>query len=509
MDNALPRPFSFASRSRSPGALDSMRAALALVDALLRAIEDAAWSVREASAKLASDVASGASTTRDDLRDGAHRLARLSALSTILSRIVASYRWHQTKAAFLTRAAAARSLEKLHRKNARLLREAAAKHGGGVLKVGQLLSARPDVMPIAYVEELSVLQDAAPSIDFDDVRSVVERELGGTIEDRFARFEREPLAAASIGQVHRATLHDGREVAVKVQRPGIDRLVGHDLALMGLCIESLQSMLPPADHQGIARAISAAIVRELDYAEEAGHARAIADCFRAFEGFDVPEPIEALSTPRVLTTRFAPGTKITTVLDAIEARLKHGDDEAPARRDRILGRLLEAWLRQILQFGRFQADPHPGNVLVTDDDTIVLLDFGCTQVLTPVARRAYLSLVQAAIVRDEDGMTAALDTAGFRTQSGKPDTLHRFALALIGSFARAEGEASWPTEAELLADAKALMNAVTDDPVTVIPDDFVMIARVLGTLGGLFMRYRPKLDVAARVLPVVLDAFGA
>ena len=509
MDNVVSPAFSFVPRPSSPGVLDSMRAALALVDALLRAIEDAAWSIRDASARLASEVASGATGTQDELRDAAHRFARLTSLSTSLSRIVASYRFHATKAAFLTRAAGARSLEKLHRKNARLLRELAGKHGGGVLKVGQLLSARPDLMPAIYIEELSVLQDAAPAIDFDQVRVVLERELGGPLAQHFARFDVAPLAAASIGQVHRAKLHDGREVAVKVQRPGIDRLIAHDLALMGLCMEALSSMLPPADHAGIARAISAAIVRELDYSEEAGHAAAVSSLLRSTEGFDVPEPVFALSTAHVLTTRFAPGTKITTVLDALEVRVKEGDEEAATRRDRILGRLLEAWLRQILEFGRFQADPHPGNVLVTDDDVVVLLDFGCTQVLEPVARRAYLSLVQAAIVRDEEGMTAALAAAGFRTKSGRPGTLHRFALALIGSFARAEGEATWPTEAQLLADAKALMTAMTDDPVTIIPDDFIMIARVLGTLGGLFMRYRPKIDVTARVLPVILAAFAA
>ncbi|MEO7095478.1 MAG: AarF/UbiB family protein, partial [Polyangiales bacterium] len=486
MNDTLPRSFSFADfapRTRTSGPLDAMRAAMALVDALLRAIEDAAWSIREATTRLAGGLASGAAGTQEDLRDAGQRLARLTSLSGSLSRIVGSYRLHSTKAAFLTRAAGARSLEKLHRKNARLLREAASKHGGGVLKVGQLLSARPDLMPAVYVEELSVLQDAAPSFAFDQVREVLERELGGPLDEHFARFEAEPLAAASIGQVHRATLHDGREVAVKVQRPGIDRLIGHDLALLGLCIEALQSMLPPADHAGIARAISAAIVRELDYAEEAGHAAAIAEFLRPIEGFDVPEPVAALSTARVLTTRFAPGKKITAVLDALELAVRDGDEEAATRRDRILGRLLEAWLRQILQLGRFQADPHPGNVLVTDDDVVVLLDFGCTQVLQPAARRAYLALVQAAIVRDEDGMTAALAAAGFRTRSGKPDTLHRFALALVGSFARAEGQATWPTEAELVADARALMSAVTDDPVTTIPDDFVMIARVLGTLG--------------------------
>lgn len=502
------------SRASRSGLLDSMRAAMLLVDALLRAVEDAAWSVREASEKLAAGLASGAAGTKDELRDAGQRLSRLTSLSTTLSRIVGGYRFHVTKAAFLSRKGAARSLEKLHEKSAKLLREAAAKHGGGVLKVGQMLSARPDLMPKAFVDELSLLQDAAPPIDFADVRRVIEAELGGTLEETFARFTQEPLAAASIGQVHRARLADGREVAVKVQRPGVDRLIGHDLTLLRLCLDALASMLPPIDHGAIADAVSAAIVRELDYREEAGHAAAIATSLRGAEGIDVPEPIEALSSGRVLTTRFVVGTKITTVLDALDARIREGAEggagaeEAAARRDRILARLLEAWLRQILELGHFQADPHPGNVLVTDDDVVVLLDFGCTQVLEPTARRAYLALVQAAIVRDEEGMTEALAAAGFRTRSGKPDTLHRFASSLIGSFARAGGEAAWPTSEELAADARVLMAALDDDPVTTLPADFVMIARVLGTLGGLFVRYRPRIDVTERVLPILLAAFA-
>jgi ubiquinone biosynthesis protein len=522
-------PFSYAApRSNEPraSAFDSIRAAARLADALLTAVERAAWAVREAASQARRDVSLGVTGARGEVREATRRLARLTSLSTTLSRIVGSYRFHVTKAAFLTRAAAARSLEKLHRKNARRLREAAAAHGGGVLKVAQMLSARPDVMPAAYVEELSVLQDAAPAVAFEDVRAVIERELGGALEDHFAAFESEPLAAASIGQVHRATLHDGRVVALKVQRPGIDALVAHDLVLLELSLDALLPLLPPVDHPTIARAIRTSLLRELDYCQEATHAAATATFLRDVEGLDVPEPLSSHSTGRVLSTRFVAGTKITTVLDALDARIfpagatdaaraggalacEVADEAAASRRDRILGRVLEAWLRQILEAGRFQADPHPGNLLVTDDDVVVLLDFGCTQVLEPASRDAYLALVQAMVFRDDEGMARALDAAGFRTRSGRHDTLKAFAQTLIGSFARAEGDARWPTADELAAEARSLMSAATDDPVTHLPEDFVMLARVLGTIGGLFVRYRPRLDVAAHVLPIVLRAATA
>jgi ubiquinone biosynthesis protein len=488
-------------------AFDALRAGARLLDALLTAIERTAWAVRAAADQLQRDAASGVLGARDDLRAQKAQLARLTSLSITLSRVVGGYRFHFTKAAFLTRKAAARSLEKLHAKNALRLRDAAAKHGGGVLKVGQLLSARPDVMPASYVEALSVLQDAAPPVPFEAVRAVLEAELGEALAAEIESIDPEPIAAASIGQVHRATLRDGRVVALKVQRPGIEQLVAHDLVLLELSLEALLPMLPPVDHPTISRAIRRTLLQELDYAAEADHAAATADFLRGVEGIDVPEPIAAISTRRVLATRFVVGTKITTVLDALDAKIVAGGDDcegAAERRDRILARVLEAWLLQILEAGRFQADPHPGNLLVTDDDVVVLLDFGCTQALTNTARDAYLTLVQAMVVRDEEGMARALAAAGFETKSGRPDTLLAFAHTLIGSFARAQGEARWPTAEELQLEARALLSAQTDDPVTRLPDDFIMLARVLGTIGGLFVRYRPRIDVGATVLPIVL-----
>ncbi|MFT3928345.1 MAG: AarF/UbiB family protein [Myxococcales bacterium] len=211
---------------------------LQVVDALLVAIEQTAWQVRSVG-KAAQDAFQGAQSVlgrfavgsrnlANDLSTWPERLARLTATGFVLTRIAAGYRLHTTKAAFLSRERAARALEDLHRESARRLYDLSVRHGGAFLKVGQMLSARPDLLPEVYIRELSKLQDAAPEVPFPAVMSLIEEELGQPIEDVFAAFDQEPLAAASIGQVHRATLQDGREVAVKVQRPNIEELVSLD-----------------------------------------------------------------------------------------------------------------------------------------------------------------------------------------------------------------------------------------------------------------------------------------
>jgi ubiquinone biosynthesis protein len=166
--------------------------------------------------------------------------------------------------------------------------------------------------------------------------------------------------------------------------------------------------------------------------------------------------------------------------------------------------LLEAYLRQVLEAGTFQADPHPGNLLVTPEGKIVVLDFGCAQTLTPEVRERYLALMGAFMTSDRARMAELFTELGFRTRSGRPDTLHLFADALLTDIGQAaRGSIRWPTREEFGARMASLLAACEDDPVTVLPGEFIMIARVFGTLGGLFARYRPDIDFVRHVLPVL------
>ncbi len=509
-DGPLPSAFSAAAGRSASG----LRAWLHVLDAILRAIEQTAWGAREAFEELAQRtmerlrlLETEATRQADAVAAWPERLARLVATGWTLTQIATTYRLHLTRAAFLPRRTSDALLEKLHAKNARRFRECAEAQGGGFLKVGQLLSARPDLLPASYVKELSLLQDAAPALPPGVALEVVETELDAPLETLFESFEAEPMAAASIGQVHRARTIDGVDVAVKVQRPGIAAVLDADMELLLIFLESMKPVLPPTDFDTIAAEIITMVRSEVDYRAEAVHAETVASSLRAMPGFKVPRPVPHLCTDRVLTTELVVGRKITNVLDELAAA---GDEASRARMGEIIGTLLESYVRQILVFGHFHADPHPGNVLVMGDDTVVLLDFGCTKTMTPEARREYLRLVQAFLVGDVDGMTTAFAALGFRTRSGRADTLHAFAEVMLSELrARAPGEARAIDADTILEEAAKLMQAATDDPVERLPEEFIMIARVFGSLGGLFMHYRPDVDLGKHLFPVLGDAMMA
>ncbi len=474
---------------RRPDMGADLRALVAVLDAVARGIEQSAWELR--------GMADDAFATIGASKRWKQRQARLAKAGWMLTKLTASYRLLAIRSAFMSRAGAAARLSKLHAKNARRFYETSVAQGGAFLKIGQILSARPDLLPASWIDEMSKLQDAVPAAPFDAIRAIVEADLGAPIAERFASFDEQPIAAASIGQVHRAVALDGRELAVKVQRPGIADLVDLDMTLMAAFLQSMRASLPPADYETIIAEVRAMISGELDYASEARAMTRMAGLLGEVEGVSVPRPALELCGPRVLTTPFVRGQKITAALEA------QSHDE----RSDLLGRLLSAYLHQILVCGMFQADPHPGNFLVADDGTLVLLDFGCTKQLRPEVRAGFSTLTQAILTEDRALMTDLFTRLGFETQSGTPDTLHAFADAMIGRLRAglASGAAfSWPTRAELLAEASGLLEATERDPVVRIPAEFVMIGRVLGVLGGLFSHYEPSIDWSRRVLPYAM-----
>jgi ubiquinone biosynthesis protein len=429
----------------------------------------------------------------------------------MLASTAAGYRFHGLRAAFVSERRAEELLDQLHEKSARRFHDVSALHGGAFLKVGQLLSARPDLLPAVWITQLEKLQDAAPAIPFSVVRSVVEDDFGKPLPELFRTFDEAPLAAASIGQVHRATTLDGREVAVKVKRPGIAARVKMDLQMLETFVASLASSLPETDYETIVGEVRSAVLAELDYRAEAETTGKVSAFFAAHEAIVVPETVGELCSDNVLTTTFVAGRKITVVLEELAARAHDGDARAGARISKILGTLLEAYLRQVLEAGFFQADPHPGNLLVTDDDELALLDFGCAGRLSDETRHRYLGLVQAFVLGDRERLARLFSEIGFVTKSGKPETLHQFADALLGEIRGAVlgGGVRWPTREEAVTRMTSLLRACESDPVIGLPGEFIMIARVFGTLGGQFAKYEPDIDVARHVMPVLGPALLA
>ncbi len=494
---------------KTPSALGSdLKNVLCLLDQSLRVIEAASWEARAVAESAIAQFEGGREdidALAEEARAQAERFVRLGKTGGMLGQVVATYRLFGLSAPFLTQKQSSAKLHGLHEKNAHRFYRTSVEQGGAFLKVGQLLSSRGDLLPEPWIEELSKLQDEAPTLCLDTVRAVIEEDLGQSVDELFASFEPEPIGSASIGQVHHAVTHEGVAVAVKVQRPGIEALLELDMGLLELFTEAMRSSWPDVDYEVIVGETRRAILSEVDYVNEGEVTEEVAQYIDTLSGVTVPHRVEQLSRGRVLSTTFIEGRKISHVLDELRALADAGDEGAQARLSTILGRLLHAYLRQILLLGLFQADPHPGNLLVTAEDEVVILDFGCSQRMAPETRDRYRSIMFAAMVGDRAKIAEELFSLGFATASGEPDTLTHFADAMLEQLmAMNEGPAiEWPDKDALMEKATGLMQAYERDPVIALPPEFIMMGRVFATLGGLFSHYRPDIDVARYILPAL------
>jgi len=301
--------------------------------------------------------------------------------------------------------------------------------GPTFIKLGQILSSRADLLPPAYLDALSRLQDNVEPFPYEEVERTIREELGVRISHAFVEFERLPVAAASLGQVHRAVLRGGREVAVKVQRPGIRELIEQDLA-------TFHDIAKVIDRLGAVRNVDAgrvleefrrALLAELDYREEARNLVTIARQLRDFENIVVPLPVEDYTTGRVLTMDYIPGTKITAV-----SRVEWTEVDGST----LAEDLLSAYLQQILIDGVFHADPHPGNVLLTPDRRLALIDLGMVGRISAHAQEQLFKLILAIAEGRGDDAADVLVAIGERREDFQEADMRRAIAELVGRFHR-------------------------------------------------------------------------
>ena len=301
--------------------------------------------------------------------------------------------------------------------------------GPTFVKLGQILSTRADLLPPAYLDALARLQDQVEPFSYEDVERIVREELGVRVSHAFVEFDKLPIAAASLGQVHRAALRGGREVAVKVQRPAIHEQVEQDLSAFHE-IAAVIDRIGAAPNMDAARVVDEfkrTLMSELDYREEARNLVTIAHQLRDFEHIVVPLPVDDFTTARVLTMDYVAGTKITAV-----SRVEWTEVDGIALADD----LFRAYLQQILIDGVFHADPHPGNVLLTPDRRIALIDLGMIGRISSTTQEQLFKLILAIGEGRGDAAAEILISLGERHEDFSESEMRRAIADLIGRFHR-------------------------------------------------------------------------
>jgi predicted unusual protein kinase regulating ubiquinone biosynthesis (AarF/ABC1/UbiB family) len=300
------------------------------------------------------------------------------------------------------------------------------KLGPTFVKLGQVLSTRPDLLPPAYLAALTRLQDNVEPFPFADVQRIVEEELGARLSKAFSSFEEKPIAAASLGQVHRAALRDGRMVAVKVQRPDIEKTVATDLEVVEEIAQFLTNRTGAAknyDLIGMVDEFRRALEAEMDYLQEANNLRLLGKNLEEFKVIVVPQPVEGYTSKRVLTMDYVSGTKVTKISPVVALDLE---------RDVLADLLVRAYLKQIVIDGVFHADPHPGNVFVTDDGFLALIDLGMVGRISPQMQDRLLKLLLAISEgRGEEAADVAV-TLGEKLPDFNEATFKRDISTLVG-----------------------------------------------------------------------------
>jgi ubiquinone biosynthesis protein len=302
--------------------------------------------------------------------------------------------------------------------------------GPTFVKLGQLLSSRSDLLRPEYIDALSRLQDDCEPFPFSDVELIVQEELGVRMSRLFSEFDDKPIAAASLGQVHHARLRDGREVAVKVQRPGIRQQLADDLEVLGELTDFFDAHSDNARRYAVRDAFEQfrrALIAELDYRREAGNLSTLAEILTEDDCVFVPTPHDDLSTGRVLTMEYIEGRKVTELTGLARADA----DYAP-----LADHLFSAYLRQILNAGFFHADPHPGNLLVTPDQRLALLDVGMVGRLAPDTRKLLAKLMVAVMNGRSVEVVRVARRLGTPRDDFEPMALQRTVDDLMGLMAQ-------------------------------------------------------------------------
>ena len=371
---------------------------------------------------------------------------------------------------------------------ARTLRNALGQSKGPLMKVAQLLSTIPDLLPEAYAEEFRKLQAHAPAMGWPFVQRRMRAELGENWETKFASFEREAAAAASLGQVHRATAHDGRALACKLQYPDMASAVEADLGQLKMLLNLFKSMDKTIDSTEAIEEVGERLREELDYARELKHMRLFALMLADEPRIKTPEPLEELSTKRLLTMTWLDGKG-----------LMHWLDEPQELRNRIAELLFKAWWDPMTHYGVIHGDPHLGNYALTENaERLHLLDFGCVRVFPSRFLEGVVGLWRGLKAEDMDQVAHAYEVWGFKNLNGELiDALTMWARFIYGPLlddrVRTIADDVPPAMYGRREAFEVRKRLKTLGPV-LIPREFVFMDRAAIGLGAAFLHLHAELN---------------
>ncbi|KAK3419107.1 hypothetical protein EUGRSUZ_H04831 [Eucalyptus grandis] len=406
---------------------------------------------------------------------------------------------------------------------AKWLKENILRLGPTFIKIGQQFSTRVDILPQEYVDQLAELQDQVPPFPSDTALSIVKEELGAPLENIFDRFDYEPIAAASLGQVHRARLK-GQEVVVKVQRPGLKDLFDIDLKNLRVISEYLQKIDPKSDGAkrdwvAIYDECATVLYQEIDYTKEAANAELFASNFKDMDYVKVPSIFREYTTPQVLTMEYVPGIKINKI---------QALDQLGVDRKRLSRYTVESYLEQILSHGFFHADPHPGNIAVDDVNggRLIFYDFGMMGSISPNIREGLLETFYGVYEKDPDKVLQAMIQMGVLVPTGDMTAVRRTAQFFLNSFeerlAAQRREAEMATaelgfkkplsKEEKIEKKKQRLAAIGEDLLAIAADQpfrfpatFTFVVRAFSVLDGIGKGLDPRFDITEIAKPYALE----
>jgi ubiquinone biosynthesis protein len=378
---------------------------------------------------------------------------------------------------------------------AKRIRMAIEELGPTFVKLGQILSTRPDLIPAELIAELQHLQDDVPAVPFEQIRAQIEAELGGPLDAHFASIDETPLASASIAQVHRAVLlHETEQVVVKVQRPAIARRIDADLNILHFLARQVELRLPDLalmDPVGIVTEFERAIRRELDFSQERRNIARFTQNFKDFDGVRAPRVYDAVSTTRLLTMEFAEGFKITLAAERL------GLDPYE-----LAPRMLRALLKMIFQDGYFHGDLHPGNILIQPGGGIVLIDFGLVGRLTPRQREHILDLLIGLTRQDWSLVARTFFDLGIKV----PGVIYDFEAFEADVVDVMERHLSGRTLSEI--DVGGYFGDLVEGAIRhqiKMPPTYTMVFKALMTVEGIGKTLAPDINLVDEAQPFVVE----